>query len=188
MSLYGWHDHLTQIIILSVENHQWHFAANGTALCVAFNISHKCTNSDIVLSVSYNGIAFDEYGRSVATNIIEYNHDVIMWSVIYQPTFLEFKVHSLQSMWEVTCSWGGSLMWNPVFICQGNDQSNLNKESTGPVDKSLRVWTEASKNFDLIGRWVAAALDAHAMDAYYLHIIVWGKQLLLQINMNFHVR
>ena len=59
-------------------------------------------------------------------------------------------------------------------ICQENDQSNLNKVSTGPVDKNLKKWAEANKNFALKGRLVATASDAHAMDAYY-HLVCYTR-------------
>ena len=59
-------------------------------------------------------------------------------------------------------------------ICQANDQSNLNKVSTGPVDENLKEWAKASKNFALTGRPVATASDAHAMDAYY-HLVCYTR-------------
>ena len=50
----------------------------------------------------------------------------------------------------------------------------INKVSTGPVDKNLKEWAKASKNFALIGILIATASDAHAMDAYY-HLVCYTR-------------
>ena len=59
-------------------------------------------------------------------------------------------------------------------ICQANDQSNLNKVLTGPVDENLKEWAKASKNFVLIRKLVATVSDAHAMDACY-HLVCYTR-------------
>ena len=87
-------------IFESLPNHMWdqyqcNFDVNGTDLCIAFNISHECTRSDIALSVSYHAFLTDLFGnpsRSWLVNAVSYDYDKFpfhhtIWSVIYQPTF-----------------------------------------------------------------------------------------------------
>jgi hypothetical protein len=54
-------------------------------------------------------------------------------------------------------------------ICEGEVQSKLHKAVTDVVDANLKSWAKTNKNFNLLGRLVAVASDAHAADAYYHH-------------------
>ena len=83
---------------------QINFAVNGNDLCVALNISKQCIDSNIVLSVSYNDISFEEYReyyvhneqhmfmRQYLVRINNINYHAPLWSVIYQPYF-QMAVH-----------------------------------------------------------------------------------------------
>ena len=53
------------------------------------------------------------------------------------------------------------------IICEKVDQSNLHKVVTNVVDANLKSWAKTNTNFQLLGRLVAKASDAHAADAYY---------------------
>lgn len=53
------------------------------------------------------------------------------------------------------------------MICEENDQANLHKVLTDVVDANLKNWAEKTRNFDLLGKLVAVASDAHASDAFY---------------------
>ena len=55
------------------------------------------------------------------------------------------------------------------LICESSERTNLHKVLTDAVDANLKSWAKTSKNFDLLGRLVAAASDAHAADVYYHH-------------------
>lgn len=53
------------------------------------------------------------------------------------------------------------------IICEGQDQQNIHKVETDKADFNLKRWAESTKNFQLLGRLIAQAADAHAADAYY---------------------
>ncbi|KAL8577258.1 hypothetical protein ACOMHN_022446 [Nucella lapillus] len=55
------------------------------------------------------------------------------------------------------------------IICESVEQSNLHKVVTNVVDANLKRWAKTNKNFQLLGRLVTTASDAHAADAYYHH-------------------
>ena len=48
-------------------------------------------------------------------------------------------------------------------------KANLHKVKTDVVDANLKSWAKPNKNFNLLGRLVAVASDAHAADAHYHH-------------------
>lgn len=52
-------------------------------------------------------------------------------------------------------------------ICDGDDKTNLRKVATDKVDANLKSWAKLNNNFQLIGKLVAQAADAHAGDTYY---------------------
>ena len=52
-------------------------------------------------------------------------------------------------------------------ICEGDNQNNLRKVATGIVDANLKSWAQTSNNFQLIGKLIGQAADAHAGDVYY---------------------
>ena len=52
-------------------------------------------------------------------------------------------------------------------ICEGDDQNNLRKVATDIADANLKSWAQTSNNFQLIGKLIGQAADAHAGDVYY---------------------
>ena len=52
-------------------------------------------------------------------------------------------------------------------ICEGDDQNNLRKVATDIVDANLKSGAQTSNNFQLIGKLIGQAADAHAGDVYY---------------------
>ena len=92
---------------------QRYFDVNGTDLCIAFNISHECTNSDIALSVSYRDFLFDASGsplHSFHWTGVKFPFYFAMWSVIYQPTF---QIRPLESYDYTLCE--KSLVQNTIL-------------------------------------------------------------------------
>ena len=53
------------------------------------------------------------------------------------------------------------------IICEEDDQSNLRKVATDNVDANLKSWAKSNNNFQLMGKLIAQAADAHAGDIYY---------------------
>lgn len=53
------------------------------------------------------------------------------------------------------------------IICNGDDKSNMRKVATDKVDTNLKKWAQSTKNFQLTGKLIAQAADAHAGDTYY---------------------
>ena len=73
------------------ENIDWpigqkHFAVNGSDLCVACNISNQCTDSDIVLTVTYYNLLINFAGRRIL-NGRSSNYSLPLGSVISQLNF-----------------------------------------------------------------------------------------------------
>ena len=54
-------------------------------------------------------------------------------------------------------------------ICEGEELTdvNLHKVVTDVVDANLKCWAKTNENFQLLGRLVAVAADAHAAETYY---------------------
>ena len=52
-------------------------------------------------------------------------------------------------------------------ICEGDDQNNLRKVATDIADANLKSWAQTSNKFQLIGKLIGQAADAHAGDVYY---------------------
>ena len=53
------------------------------------------------------------------------------------------------------------------LICGGQDQQNLSKVKTDVADANMKSWAQTTKNFQLLGKLIAQAADAHAADFYY---------------------
>ena len=53
------------------------------------------------------------------------------------------------------------------LICGGQDQQNLRKVETDIADANLKSWAETTKNFQLLGKLIVQAADAHAAGFYY---------------------
>ena len=67
-----------------------------------------------------------------------------------------------------SCSTPSSADKSPCcVVCEGQDCHNLHKVATDNVDSNLKSWAKTTKNFQLLGRLIAQAADAHAADTYY---------------------
>ena len=53
------------------------------------------------------------------------------------------------------------------IICDGEDQKNLHKVVTDNVDTNLKNWAKINNNFQLLGKLIAQAADAHAGNTHY---------------------
>ena len=75
-------------------SYQKHFDLNSSSLCIAFNLSNQCMDSEFVLAVAYHYFIIDKYGYM---HQYRTHSSRPMWSVIYQPTFKieQYKHYSL---------------------------------------------------------------------------------------------
>ena len=53
------------------------------------------------------------------------------------------------------------------IICEEQDQQKLCKVATDSVDTNLKSWAQSTKNFQLLGKLIGHAADAHTGDTYY---------------------
>ena len=54
------------------------------------------------------------------------------------------------------------------ILCDGQDRHNLLKIVTDHVDTNIKAWAKRTNNFQLLGKLISQAANAHAGGTYYL--------------------